>query len=353
MAKVLIVEDEEIERIVLRKIILDHFHDDIELVAEAATGTDAIAKINEQPFDLVILDINIPGINGLDVCETLKTKYPNARVVITTAYSKFEFAFRAIKIKVNDYLLKPVRPQKIIDCVSALLNEDPIGAPTREDLYLEELSKAIRNHSYRDTVTCLRDTLDDIYSCFTDLGSISHIVLSIANRIAETAALMGLDIESKHQCQILCLKERFAPYDNRSDIYYKLLSMVNAIFDELLRSCKYNRSDINSIINYIERNIGHNITLNDVATQANISSYYLSKIFKRETGVNFVSYLADRRIELAKEMLLRTEIPIMNIAMELSFNEPNYFSRVFKKKTGLTPSEYRDRSKEQYLRAEG
>ena len=352
MAKVLIVEDEEIERIVLRKIILDHFHD-IELVAEAVNGTDAIAKINEQPFDLVILDINIPGINGLDVCEALKAKYPDARVVITTAYSKFEFAFRAIKIKVNDYLLKPVRPQKIIDCVSALMNDERIGKTTHDDQYLEKLSKLIREQSYRDTVKCLRDTLDEIYARFTDLGSISRIVLSIANRIAETAMLMGLDIESKHQCQILCLKERFAPYDNHSDIYYKLLSMVNAIFDELLHSCKYNKSDFNSIVNYIERNIGQNITLNDVASQANISTYYLSKVFKREMGVNFVAYLADRRIELAKEMLLRTEIPIMNIAMELSFNEPNYFSRVFKKKTGLTPSEYRDKSKEPYLRAEG
>ncbi|MFZ5975517.1 MAG: response regulator transcription factor [Bacillota bacterium] len=352
MAKVLIVEDEEIERIVLRKIILEHFQD-IELVAEAVNGTDAIAMIEDQPFDLVILDINIPGINGLDVCETLKTKYPNARVVITTAYSKFEFAFRAIKVKVNDYLLKPVRPEKIIDCVSALMEDKNTGEPSRDEQYLHRLSKFIREHSYRNTVKCLRDTLDDIYARYTDLASISRIVLSIANRIAETAMLMGLDIESKHQYQIFCLKERFAPYDNRSDIYYKLLSMVNATFDALIHSNKYNKSDFNAIINYIERNIGQNITLNDVASYACISTYYLSKVFKREMNVNFVTYIADRRIELAKEMLQRTEIPIMNIAMELSFNEPNYFSRVFKKKTGLTPSEYRDQSKETAMRAGG
>jgi two-component system response regulator YesN len=345
MAKVLIVEDEEIERIVLRKIIVENFHD-IELVAEAVNGTDAIAIIDENAFDLVILDINIPGINGLDVCEALKTKYPDTGVVITTAYSKFEFAFRAIKIKVNDYLLKPVRPQKIIDCVNSIMNDRRNSAPAPSDQYLEKLSMHIREYSYRDTVKCLRDTLVEIYERYTDLGTISSIVSRIANKIAETAMLMGLDIETKHQYQIYYLKQRLAPYDNRSDIYFKLLSMVNAIFDELLRSSKFNKNDFKFIINYIERNIGQNITLNDVASQANISTYYLSKLFKREMGVNFVAYLADRRIELAKDMLQRTEIPIMNIAMELSFNEPNYFSRVFKKKTGFTPSEYRDRSRE-------
>jgi YesN/AraC family two-component response regulator len=353
MAKVLIVEDEDIERIVLRKILQEHFQD-IDLIAEAATGTDAIAMIDKQPFDLVILDINIPGINGLDVCENLKHKYPDARVIITTAYNKFEFAFRAIKVKVNDFLLKPVRPEKIVDCVGALLHDrPPAAAPSRDEQYLDKLSKHMRDYAYRDTVKCLRNMLDDIYVRFTDLGSISRIVLNIANRIAETAMFMGLDIEAKHQYQIACLKERFAPYDNRSDIYYKLLSMVNATFDALIYSSKYDRSDFGAILNYIERNIGQNITLNDVASYANISTYHLSKIFKREMDVNFVSYIADRRIELAKEMLLRTEIPIMNIAMELSFNEPNYFSRVFKKKTGLTPSEFRDKTKDTRLRAQG
>jgi YesN/AraC family two-component response regulator len=72
-----------------------------------------------------------------------------------------------------------------------------------------------------------------------------------------------------------------------------------------------------------------------------MSSYYLSKIFKKETGVNFVTYLTERKIEIAKDMLANTDVPIINIALDLSYHEPNYFSKVFKKSTGMTPTEYR------------
>jgi YesN/AraC family two-component response regulator len=81
--------------------------------------------------------------------------------------------------------------------------------------------------------------------------------------------------------------------------------------------------------------------LDQVGEYANMSSYYLSKIFKKETGVNFVTYLTERKIEIAKDMLANTDVPIINIALDLSYHEPNYFSKVFKKSTGMTPTEYR------------
>ena len=83
----------------------------------------------------------------------------------------------------------------------------------------------------------------------------------------------------------------------------------------------------------------------DVANHVNISTYYLSKIFKKEMGVNFITYVTDRKMDLAKEMLVNTDIPVLNIALDLAYNEANYFSKAFKKKTGLTPSEYREKYK--------
>ena len=60
-------------------------------------------------------------------------------------------------------------------------------------------------------------------------------------------------------------------------------------------------------------------------------------------GTNFIVYVTDRRIEIAKDMLQNTDMPVINIACELSYNETNYFSKVFKKKVGLSPTEYRQR----------
>ncbi|MGL5328974.1 MAG: helix-turn-helix domain-containing protein, partial [Peptostreptococcaceae bacterium] len=95
-------------------------------------------------------------------------------------------------------------------------------------------------------------------------------------------------------------------------------------------------------IKYVEKNIHKNITLEDAASFVNLSPHYLSKIFKKETKVNFITYLTDKRIEIAKEMLEDESIPISNIAIELSYSKSNYFSKVFKKKVGSTPSEYRE-----------
>ena len=101
--------------------------------------------------------------------------------------------------------------------------------------------------------------------------------------------------------------------------------------------------DIEKAVTYIEDNIKKQLTLDDVAKHINLSTHYLSKLFKKEMNINFVTYLTDKKIELAKLMLQDPEIPIVNIAIDLSYNHPNYFSKVFKRKVGLTPSEYRDK----------
>jgi two-component system response regulator YesN len=70
----------------------------------------------------------------------------------------------------------------------------------------------------------------------------------------------------------------------------------------------------------------------------------MSKLFKKKTGTNFVEYVSSRKIDLSKEMLTHTNMRILNIALELGFNEPNYFSKVFKKSVGLTPTDYRNKT---------
>ena len=108
---------------------------------------------------------------------------------------------------------------------------------------------------------------------------------------------------------------------------------------------KISDNGMESVVDYIERNLKRGISLEDVANHVNISTYYLSKIFKKEMGVNFITYVTDRKMDLAKEMLVNTDIPVLNIALDLAYNEANYFSKAFKKKTGLTPSEYREQYK--------
>jgi two-component system response regulator YesN len=78
-----------------------------------------------------------------------------------------------------------------------------------------------------------------------------------------------------------------------------------------------------------------------------ISPYYFSKLFKEETGENFIECLTNIRIEKAKQLLQNKEVSIKNICVETGYSDPNYFSRIFKKQVGITPTEYRDNFKGQ------
>ncbi|MCT8136990.1 helix-turn-helix domain-containing protein [Anaerobacillus sp. CMMVII] len=99
---------------------------------------------------------------------------------------------------------------------------------------------------------------------------------------------------------------------------------------------------IEAIITFIDSHLNEDLTLTYVADQMNLSSYYLSKLFKKELGVNFVKYVTERKMEKAKELLKNIDIPIVNIAFEIGYPEPSYFTKVFKKVENMTPSQYRN-----------
>ena len=93
---------------------------------------------------------------------------------------------------------------------------------------------------------------------------------------------------------------------------------------------------------YIKENFAKEISLDDVSRTVNISPYYFSKIFKEETDENFIEYLTNIRMEKAKELLNNTDYSMKEICSLCGYSDPNYFSRSFKKKMGVTPTEYKE-----------
>ena len=93
---------------------------------------------------------------------------------------------------------------------------------------------------------------------------------------------------------------------------------------------------------YIEENYNRDICLDDISRIVDISPYYFSKLFKEETGENFIDYLTNLRIEKAKDLLMHSGMNIKNICVDTGYSDPNYFSRIFKKQVGVTPTEYRE-----------
>lgn len=94
---------------------------------------------------------------------------------------------------------------------------------------------------------------------------------------------------------------------------------------------------------YIDENFKKDISLDMVSREVDISPYYFSKLFKQETGSNFIEYLTDIRLRNARELLKNSGYSIKEVCVESGYSDPNYFSRIFKKYEGVTPSEFRER----------
>ena len=95
---------------------------------------------------------------------------------------------------------------------------------------------------------------------------------------------------------------------------------------------------------FIQENFRKELSLDDVSKEVNVSPYYFSKLFKEEVGENFIDYLTKLRIRNAKELLLRPVLTIREAGLQSGYADPNYFSRIFKKHTGMTPREYREQN---------
>lgn len=108
---------------------------------------------------------------------------------------------------------------------------------------------------------------------------------------------------------------------------------------------KQNTSSVEIAKAYIVENFKKDISLDDVSREVNISPYYFSKLFKEETGENFIEYVTNMRIEEAKRLLVSSRLPMKEICAEIGYADPNYFSRIFKKMVGLTPTEYKETTK--------
>jgi YesN/AraC family two-component response regulator len=97
------------------------------------------------------------------------------------------------------------------------------------------------------------------------------------------------------------------------------------------------------ILAYLDKNYTDpELTQTVVADHFRVSVYTMSRLLKKQFDIGFVDYINGKRLELAKQLLKTTEIPVREIAIEVGFSDANYFSRIFKKYTGVSPSKYRE-----------
>lgn len=129
---------------------------------------------------------------------------------------------------------------------------------------------------------------------------------------------------------------------NLDDLCYKLQETIDVFTDCMFNYIPSKGNEITKkAIRYISQNFSRNLTLDEVADHVHLNSAYFSTLFKQSTGSSFKEYLNMVRIEESKRLLSNTDYSIIDISLATGFEDQSYFSKVFKKYTGLTPKQYR------------
>lgn len=341
MCKVLLVDDELIERIVLKKFLSKM--DAVTVIGEADSGTSALEKFKELDPDIVIMDIKMPGLDGIEASKKIKRIRDDCVIIFLTAYLEAEKIHEYVFSGGEAWLQKPVRESELINTI----NRFKISSLREQAVpdYHKLLTEKIITKNYKGAKEELSNLLkyqtaaSDHGHCLVDIKAAYH---KIASEIIGT--MDQLDINNKRNS--VKEKELMNEIKLINDVYLLrtwIFKVLDYVFHVIVLDQKgFQDNEINVVLNYLEKNYYKKVTLEEVAEYINISPFYLSKIFKKYTGVNFIEYLTNLKIEKAKELLEYTDMPVINIAIELSFNEPNYFARVFRKTAGMTPSKYRE-----------
>ncbi|MCR5218662.1 helix-turn-helix domain-containing protein [Treponema sp.] len=142
-----------------------------------------------------------------------------------------------------------------------------------------------------------------------------------------------------------CFDNAFSTFSSENDI-----NLIKEFVHKFLLECttsitSVKKAEVHPVIkkvcDYVNENLSKDISLEEAADFAGISSFYLSKLFKEEKGETFINFISDKRLEKARQLLEETELSIKEITAEVGYNDQNYFSRIFKNKYGLSPKEYR------------
>ena len=345
MYNILIVEDEYLSRYVMSLIIYEEFKNNVNII-QAEDGIKAKGIIDREKIDLGIIDMNIPGIKGIEICKYLRKKYNDIPIIITTGDYDGIQSEKILRLNINEYLVKPIELPHIIKLLKKYIkleikeNKDIVIS---ENNYLKNISHNIVKGNKKDTIKITKEYIDYLYN-YDDENYHKVEITNLTDQIKYISKKVNMPIYEVVERRINNLKLNPLIYKDKNTVINEFVKVYNDMFDNHYEEIDYSfNTYIKDAISYVERNVKKNITLEEVAKYINITPHYLSKIFKKYVGVNFVTFITDKKIELAKEMLIDEDIPIVNISIELSYNQPNYFSKVFKRKVGITPSEYREK----------
>jgi len=141
-SKIMIVDDHEVVRLGL--ISLLEQNSQYEVIAQTDNAVDAIKKVETYKPDIVLMDIRLPGMSGIEACEQINKKYPETKVIMLTSYAEDEMLFSAIKAGASGYVLKQINAKDLINSIESVARGEASLDPAVTQRVFQEVRKAVR-----------------------------------------------------------------------------------------------------------------------------------------------------------------------------------------------------------------
>ena len=214
---------------------------------------------------------------------------------------------------------------------------------SRGDLYKErELIDLIKMGDRKGAKRLLDELLGTtLFRSHEHIGILKARALEIIFIIARAAVEAGANLE-----EILGFKYQYIQNLSQDDSQETLYYFLRKAFDQLFECIYQNRNIRHTRVftkakEFIWRNYNQDISLKKMAEAVGINPFYLSHLFRKEMGISFLEYLTSVRISIAKKLLQQTSLSIIEICLEVGYQDPSHFAKIFRKKEGIRPTEYR------------
>ena len=412
MLRLMIVDDDEI----LRNGLVHNIcwsEKNIEVVGTAKNGKEAVEKISVLAPDLILSDVQMPFMDGLELAEYVYKVYPEIKVILLTAFEIFEYAQRALKYGVTSYILKYESNDKILneveeaaeryrkECESRRLVQEGKKQMKYElirDLCWKELNLAEIQKRMKLCEWVNADVEYGILICYVS-GSETEKTLSYLNRVRKIGERIELILlnyvqevyifsdehytiflteqeknlewnivlnkleenirfwNKKEQMEILCgtdqaesrLEQIHEIYRHSKEALEKEMLLVHsenspriAIYGTSRQGHGQGAEIIEKIKSIIDRHYGdEKLSLNIIADEVFLSANYISSLFKKQEQITISDYIMQVRISKAKKLLSSTNYKTYEVANMVGYTNSQYFSVLFKRVTGYSPTEYK------------
>jgi two-component system response regulator YesN len=361
----MIVDDMDIVRREIKRFKLWGEKSGFIISEEAKNGQDALIKIEKTPVDLVITDIKMPKIDGIELLRDIVEKELCSCVVLLSDFSEFSYARQGLILGAFDYIAKPINEgemdsllkranifitNKVKEKARVRKLEETLDEKNEEFIQTTDIARLIELIQSRD-INIIETTSRIVDRIGTNLNyDVMRAQSVLKNGISEIVNVLIQNnnwLERFVDAVRLKNMEGFN-YDDFNSIKILFIDTIQEIIT-ILNTLQYGFHDkgiVWQVCNCVLENIDNEISLKVISDKLYMNRTYVSEAFKQKTGISFVEYITLVKIERAKILIVVDKLRAYEIAEKLGFNDTEYFSKIFKKHTGMSTTQYRQISKE-------